>query len=73
MSSFLSVLLLLSVVDFALGSVLVASEEALMLEVETLLPGLVTPVLSDPFLVMLLVTELREALERSQARPNRAE
>ena len=59
----MSVLLVRSVVDFALGRVLVAREEALMLEVDTLLPGLVTPVLTDPFLVMLLVTELREALE----------
>lgn len=58
MSSFLSTGL--SVVDFALGSVLVVREEALMLEVETLLG---TPVLSDPFLDMLLVTELLEALE----------
>ena len=63
MSSFLSVQLVLSVVDFALGRVLVASEDALMLEVETLVLGLVTPVLSDPFLDILLVTELREALE----------
>ena len=63
MSSFLSVLLVLRVVDLALGSVLVAREEALMLEVETLVPGLVTPVLRDPFRDMLLVTELREALE----------
>ena len=63
MSSFLSVLLVLSVVDLALGSVLVAREDARMLEVETLVPGLVTPVLSDPFRDMLLVTELREALE----------
>ena len=63
MSSFLSVLLDLRVVDLALGSVLVAREDALMLEVETLVPGLVTPVLRDPFRDMLLVTELREALE----------
>jgi len=58
MSSFLSTDL--SVVDFALGRVLVAREEDLMLEVDTLLG---TPVLSDPFLDMLLVTELLEALE----------
>ena len=60
MSSFLS---LFRLVDLVLGSVLLDKLGARMLEVERLLvgPGLVTPVLMDPFLDML--TELREALE----------
>ena len=61
-SSFLSTELLLSVVDLVLGSVVVDSDDVLMLEVDRLV-GLVTPVLTEPFRDMLFVTELREALE----------
>jgi len=61
----LSTELLLSVVDLVLGSVVVDSEDVLMLEVDTLLLLLFRPVLSDPvlLLLMLLLTELLEALE----------
>lgn len=57
--------LLLSVVDLVLGSVAVESDDVLMLEVDTLLLLLFRPVLSDPvlLLLMLLLTELLEALE----------
>jgi len=61
----LSTELLLSVVDLVLGSVAVESDDVLMLEVDTLLLLLFRPVLSDPvlLLLMLLLTELLEALE----------
>jgi len=52
------------VADLDLGRLcwLLAAGEFRMLDVETVV-GLVTPVLTEPFRDMLLVTELRDALE----------